>query len=68
LIEQGSNAFGTFGGIYGVAHVFGWEDGRGISQIDWYRDNIRPVIQDALGIQRDEHPNLSYNIDAIGNK
>jgi RHS repeat-associated protein len=23
LIEQGSNAFGTFGGIYGVAHVFG---------------------------------------------
>jgi len=62
-IEQGSNAFGTFGGMYGVAHVVGWEAGRAISQNDWYRENIRPLIQDALGVERDEVPKPSRFAD-----
>jgi hypothetical protein len=66
-IEQGSNTFGTFGGIWGVAHTIGWESGRAISNNDWYRTNVRPVLQDALGVQRDEFLKLNYNIDAIGN-
>src|SRR5262249_47184644 len=65
-IEEGSNAFGTFGGIYGIAHVIGWEAGRAITKQDWYRENIRPHIQDFLRIDRDEYPKLPYNIDAIG--
>jgi RHS repeat-associated protein len=64
-IEQGSNAFGTVGGIYGAAWSLGWEGGRAISNNDWYRENVRPLIQDALGIQRDEFPRLPYDIDAL---
>jgi len=54
--------------IWGAAHVFGWERGRAISQIDWHRQNVRPLIQDALGVDRDEYPKLPYDIDALGEK
>jgi RHS repeat-associated protein len=62
-IEEGSNAFGTFGGIWGVAHTIGWESGRFISQLDWYRENVRPLLQDALNIERDEFPKPSRYAD-----
>ena len=32
----------------------GWEAGKWISKKVWYRENIRPLIQDAMGIERDE--------------
>jgi RHS repeat-associated protein len=61
--EEISNAIGTFGGIWGVAHTIGWEGGRIISQIDWYRENVRPLIQDAMGVDRDEFPKPSKYLD-----
>jgi len=69
--EQTSNAISTFGGIYGAAWGVGWEAGRGISTIPWYRANIRPVLQDALGIKRDEVPKyqmLDELIEGMNNK
>jgi RHS repeat-associated protein len=54
--EQGMNTISTFGGIYGAAAGVGWELGRGISSIPWYRATLRPLIQDGLGITRDEFP------------
>ena len=53
-IETGSNVISTFGGIYGAAWGIGWESGRVITQIPWYRQNVRPHIQDFLGSPRDE--------------
>lgn len=62
--EQGSNAFGTLAPFpWNIAHVIGWETGRTISNNDWYRENVRPLIQDALGIQRDEFPKPSRFAD-----
>lgn len=52
--EQGSNAISTLGGILGVGWGVGWEIGRAISENTWYRESVRPLIQDALGIKRDE--------------
>jgi RHS repeat-associated core domain len=56
IAEQTSNTISTFGGIYGAAWGVGWEAGRYVTSIPWYRANIRPVIQDALGIKRNEIP------------
>jgi len=53
-IEQTSNLISTVGGIYGAAWGVGWEGGRYITSIPWYRANIRPLVQDAVGAQRDE--------------
>ncbi|MBK7376819.1 MAG: RHS repeat-associated core domain-containing protein [Chitinophagaceae bacterium] len=55
-IEQSSNIISTFGGIYGAAHGVGWEAGRAISTIPSYRENVRPIIQDIFGWERDEYP------------
>ena len=60
ITEQGMNAISTFGGIYGAAAGVGWELGRGVSSIPWYRANIRPLIQDGLGVQRDEYPKTPF--------
>jgi hypothetical protein len=38
VIEQGSNLYSTFGGIYGAAWGVGWELGRTISTFGWYQD------------------------------
>ena len=42
------------GPIYGTAITVGWESGKAISKNEWYRVNIRPLIQDAMGVERDE--------------
>jgi hypothetical protein len=55
-IEKGSNVIYTFGGpVYVTAWTIGWESGKAISHSDWYRENVRPVIQDAMGVDRDEY-------------
>jgi len=54
--ETGVNAVSTFGGIPGAAIGIGWETGRVVTQFDWYRQNVRPGLQDFLGIPRDEVP------------
>src|SRR5262249_44550697 len=64
-LEGGSNAFGTLGGIYGGAWTIGWGKGGAIAHNEWYRENIRPHLQDLLGIERDEFPKLPYDIDAL---
>jgi RHS repeat-associated protein len=56
IAEQGSNTIATFGGPIGAGWGVGWELGRGVTSIPWYRANIRPLIQDALGVDRDEYP------------
>lgn len=58
-IETGSNVISTFGGVYGAAWGIGREAGRTITQIPWYRQNVRPLIQDFLGVPRDEVPKIS---------
>ena len=57
IAEQASNTISTFGGFYGAAWGVGWEAGRGVASIPWYRANIRPLLQDATGVKRDEFPN-----------
>jgi hypothetical protein len=52
VLEQGSNAYATLGGLYGAAWGVGWEAGRLLCSQPWYRENVRPVIQDALGVPR----------------
>lgn len=37
-IEQGSNAFSTFGGQMGAAWSIGWEAGRALTSTDWYQE------------------------------
>lgn len=64
LVEQGSNAISSLG-IVGAAWGVGWELGRGVTSIPWYRANIRPVIQDGLGIPRDEYLKTSW-VDRMG--
>lgn len=58
-IETGSNVISTFGGVYGAAWSVGWETGRVVTQIPWYRQNVRPEIQDFLAVPRDEVPKIS---------
>ena len=54
-IEQTSNAITTFAPYpLNVGWGIGWESGRVITQNDWYRQNVRPGIQDFFGIPRDE--------------
>jgi len=56
-IEQTSNVITTFAPApFSVGWTIGWESGRIISKNDWYRENVRPLIQDAIGIKRDEYP------------
>ena len=45
-------------GVYGAAWGIGWESGRVITQNNWYRQNLRPEIQDFLGVPRDEVPKI----------
>ncbi|HCS20601.1 MAG TPA: hypothetical protein DIW47_08575 [Bacteroidetes bacterium] len=56
IADQGSNAIQTFTGMYGLAWGVGWESGRAIASDPWYRANVRPYLQDALGVKRDEYP------------
>ncbi len=62
-IETGSNVITTFGGVYGAAWGIGWESGRVITQNNWYRQNVRPLLQDLQGIPRDEVPKSSSEYD-----
>ncbi len=57
VAEQGTNVISTFGGIYGAAWGVGWELGRAVTSIPWYRANIRPLVQDAIGVERYEDRN-----------
>jgi hypothetical protein len=57
-MEQTSNVISKFGGVYGAAWGVGWEMGRAITSIPSYRANIRPLIQDFFGIERDEFPRI----------
>lgn len=57
-MEQATNVISTFGGIYGAAWGVGWELGRGVTSIPAYRANIRPLIQDFFGVERDEFPRI----------
>ncbi len=38
LTEQSSNLYSTFGGLYGAAWGIGWELGRTISEMTWYKE------------------------------
>lgn len=38
ITEEASNAFSTFGGVYGAAWGIGWELGRLITEQDWYNN------------------------------
>jgi hypothetical protein len=38
LAEQGSNAYSTFGGLYGAAWGIGWELGRAVTNTGWYQE------------------------------
>jgi RHS repeat-associated protein len=51
--EQGSNAISTFGGVPGAFWGVGWEMGRWITGQGWYQQNVRPHVQDAIGVPRD---------------
>lgn len=53
LTEQASGLFSTVGGVAGAGWGIGWEIGRGIAASPDYRMNIRPVLQDFIGIERD---------------
>lgn len=66
-IETGSNAISTFGGLYGAGWGVGWETGRVLTQQDWYRQNVRPHLQDLLGVERDEVPKLDPKMEALLN-
>lgn len=52
-LEQGSNIIGLAPGTIGLGWSIGWESGRWISQRPWYRENIRPHLQDLLHQRRD---------------
>ena len=67
MAEQGVNLYSTFGGIYGAAAGVGWELGRIVTSMPTYRANIRPLIQDGLGVTRDEFPKTPL-LDNLGNK
>jgi hypothetical protein len=52
-LDQTSNAYSTFGGIYGAAWGVGWESGRVITNTNWYQqwkqDIWYPLRQNYLG-------------------
>jgi hypothetical protein len=51
------------GPVYGTAITFGWEAGKAIAHNEWYRENIRPVIQNAMGIEKDERiRNMKFEV------
>ena len=39
ILEQGTNAFSTFGGIPGLAWAIGWELGRFTTGMEWYQES-----------------------------
>ena len=39
ILEQGTNAFSTFGGIPGLAWAIGWELGRFTTGTEWYQES-----------------------------
>ncbi|MCF8284672.1 MAG: hypothetical protein K9I48_06815, partial [Sphingobacteriales bacterium] len=51
ILDQASNVYSTFGGIYGAAWGVGWEAGRGITQMGWYQQ----WKQDVWYPWREEH-------------
>jgi hypothetical protein len=42
-MEEASNGYSTFGGIYGASWGIGWEMGRTITEFDWYQDFKKEV-------------------------
>lgn len=38
IAEQSSNAYSTFGGLYGAAWGIGWELGRTVTNTSWYQE------------------------------
>ena len=38
VLEQGTNAYSTFGGISGVVWGIGWELGRFMTSMEWYQE------------------------------
>lgn len=52
-LEQGTNIFSTFGGVYGASWGVGWEIGRVITTFNWYqtwkRDTWLPWRNETLG-------------------
>ena len=58
--EQTMNGISTFGGVYGAAAGIGWELVRGVASIPWYRANIIPIIQDLIGVKRDNDYNKYF--------
>lgn len=67
MIEQSSNLFSTFRGVAGAGWGIGWEIGRGIGGNADYRRNVRPVLQDFLGIERDEYNQRDLRMQEIIN-
>jgi hypothetical protein len=52
-----ANSIGTVAKYdIGLYSSIGWESGRFISKVPWYRQNVRPILQDILGAERDEFP------------
>ncbi|WP_322974042.1 RHS repeat-associated core domain-containing protein [Pedobacter sandarakinus] len=61
VMENISNGISTFGGTAGAGWGIGWEIGRKIASDPGYRKNVRPLLQDFLGVERDEY-NQGYRI------
>lgn len=55
IIEQGVNAFSAAGGVPGAIFGLSWETARVISKQPYYRENVRPKLQEMLGIHPDEY-------------
>ncbi|MCX2496386.1 hypothetical protein OQX63_23045 [Pedobacter sp. PF22-3] len=68
VMEQASNTFSTFGGTAGAGWGIGWEIGREIASDPGYRKNVRPVIQDLLGVERDEYPRYNEKLQEMIDK
>ena len=51
ILEQGSNAYSTFGGLPGAAWGIGWELGRAITTIPGYHEYFRVPMQRLLHLR-----------------
>lgn len=67
IMEHASNTFATFGGAAGAGWGIGWEVGREIASDPGYRKNVRPVLQDFFGVERDEYPHYNEKLQEIIN-
>jgi RHS repeat-associated protein len=54
-MENISSGISTFGGTAGAGWGIGWEIGRQIASDPGYRRSVRPLLQDFLGVERDEY-------------